>query len=63
MQNSIGKQRISKRFTTNGAWVFFGSLEYDEDYFESVADVLHEFEKILSDTDFDTHEIIMWCWW
>ena len=42
---------------------FFGSLEYDEDYFESVADVLHEFEKILSDTDFDTHEIIMWCWW
>lgn len=41
----------------------FGDIDdYDEYYFYSVADVLHEFENILSDTDFDTHEIIMWCW-
>lgn len=42
---------------------FFGSLEYDELYFEDVEEVLHEFERILSETNFDTHEIRMWCWW
>lgn len=47
--------------TTEG--FFFGGLEYDELYFEDVEEVLHEFERILSETNFDTHEIVMSCWW
>ena len=59
----LENNELAKDLLPTVSGFFFGSLKYDEDYFESVADVLHEFEKILSDTDFDTHEIIMWCWW
>jgi len=42
---------------------FFGGTDYDEDYYYDVKSVLKDFEKILSETDFDTHELIMSCWW
>lgn len=42
---------------------FFGSTAYDDYYFNDVEDVLDTFTKILDDVDFDTEDVIMYCWW
>ena len=36
---------------------FFGSTDYDEYYFEDIVETVNILQKVLSETDFDTHAI------
>lgn len=42
---------------------FFGSYEYDEWYVSDLQEIEKDFEKILEETDFDTEQVLMFCWW
>ena len=47
--------------TTTG--FFFGNTEYRECYVERLEDIVDTFTKVLDETDFDTDQILMYCWW
>jgi hypothetical protein len=47
--------------TTKG--FFFGSTEYREWYVADLKDIVETFTKVLDETDFDTDQILMYCWW
>ena len=47
--------------TTSG--FFFGSTDYDEWYYRDVESVRDTFESILSETDWGTEVVEMYCWW
>lgn len=39
---------------------FFGSQEYDEYYFEDLADTVEILENVLKSTDWDMDEVVYW---
>ena len=47
--------------TTTG--FFFGSIEYRDYYISDLMDILEIFTNILNETDFDTEQVYMHCWW
>ena len=47
--------------TTDG--FFFGNTDYNQYYKMALEDDVEVFEKILSETDFNTDQIVMYCWW
>lgn len=47
--------------TTTG--FFFGSTEYRDYYISDLMDILEIFTNILNETDFDTEQVYMHCWW
>lgn len=47
--------------TTTG--FFFGSIAYRDYYFSDLMDIVEIFTKILNETDFDTEQVYMHCWW
>ena len=42
---------------------FFGSTEYRDYYVADLEDIVDTFTKVLDETDFDTDQILMYCWW
>ena len=54
---------VAKEVLPTEAGFFFGDTEYDDYYFECLKKEIEAFEEILEETDFETYEIIMNCWW
>lgn len=42
---------------------FFGSYEYDEDYFQKVKLVKETFTRIIEEVNFNDEELLIYCWW
>ena len=42
---------------------FFGCCEYDEYYKQKLEEDLREFTNLLTTFDWDTDELVMYCWW
>lgn len=42
---------------------FFGSLEYDESYFDDLRDTVKTIDNILKTTDFEKEQILYYEWW
>lgn len=47
--------------TTSG--FFFGRTDYDKWYFKDVENVLNEFTKILTTTNWRSEIVYLYCWW
>ena len=55
---TIAKEKLP---TTTG--FFFGYTEYRDYYIADLMDIVEMFTKIIDETDFDTEQIYMYCWW
>lgn len=42
---------------------YFGNTEYNDYYFSDVEEVKKVFTEILEKIDFESSEIVMYCWW
>lgn len=42
---------------------FFGSMEYDEEYFVSITDTIEILERVIKETDFESEMIYYLSWW
>jgi hypothetical protein len=42
---------------------YFGDTEYRDWYIEDLLEIVEDFTKILEETDFDTEQVLMYCWW
>lgn len=45
------------------AGFFFGSTDRDEYFYERIVDVVKKFTAILNETDWESEELYMYCWW
>ena len=54
---------IAEEMMPTSSGFFFGSTEYDEYYKDKLEDDVKQFEKILKETDWNTDQIEMHCWW
>lgn len=45
------------------AGFFFGSTDRDEFFYEQISDVIEKFTNILNETDWESEEVYMYCWW
>jgi HPt (histidine-containing phosphotransfer) domain-containing protein len=42
---------------------FFGSTDYDEEYFEALEDTVKRLEQVLEETDFENEDVYYSEWW
>jgi len=42
---------------------FYGSIEFDIDYYDILQSTIEDLDKVLETTDFDTQQIYYWSWW
>lgn len=42
---------------------FFGSLEYDDNYWEDVNELRPLLDTLLTETDFENDRLFFWAWW
>ena len=42
---------------------FFGSLEYDDNYWEDVNELRPLLDNLLTETNFESERLFFWAWW
>ena len=57
MKRVQGDHTLAEETLPTASGFFFGSLEYDDDYFDSIDNTIILFEKLLKDDIFDKYDI------
>ncbi|CDL80393.1 hypothetical protein [Xenorhabdus cabanillasii] len=60
--NKLTKDNCPKLFPTADGF-YFGSTEYDEDYWSEVEEVKAWVSSVLKSFDFDNYKLFFWAWW
>ncbi len=54
---------LAHRLLPTGGGYFFGAVEYNDIYFDTLKKAIEQLEEILIETDFQTDEIVYFEWW
>ena len=58
-----GDHKLAHKLLPTGGGYFFGDVEYNDTYFDTLKRAIEQLETILVETDFQTDEIVYFEWW
>ena len=62
-KGKVDAKRVAEQNLPTQSGFFFGSVDYDDWYYEDLESTIEQVEKILETTDWDNEIVVYSCWW